>query len=60
MQAIFTSVKRTTLRAEVAKRAQLVMETTEAYLKMQLDREWDSECFSNMTRAVKCVGTWVK
>ncbi|XP_054092172.1 importin-13 isoform X2 [Zeugodacus cucurbitae] len=60
MQAIFTSVKRTTLRAEVAKRAPLVMETTEAYLKMQLEREWDSECFSNMTRAVKCVGTWVK
>ncbi|XP_011208225.2 importin-13 isoform X1 [Bactrocera dorsalis] len=60
MQAIFTSVKRTTLRAEVAKRTPLVMETTEAYLKMQLDHEWDSECFSNMTRAVKCVGTWVK
>ncbi|XP_054731571.1 importin-13 isoform X1 [Anastrepha obliqua] len=60
MQAIFTSVKRTTLRAEVAKRAPLVMKTTEAYLSMQLERAWDSECFSNMTRAVKCVGTWVK
>ncbi|XP_053959209.1 importin-13 [Anastrepha ludens] len=60
MQAIFTSVKRTTLRAEVAKRAPLVMKTTEAYLNMQLERVWDSECFSNMTRTVKCVGTWVK
>ncbi|XP_065354856.1 importin-13 [Calliphora vicina] len=60
MQAIYSSVKRTTLRAEVAKRAPLVIETTEKYLQMQLDRQWDVEAFNNMTRAVKCVGTWVK
>lgn len=60
MQAIYTSVKRATLRGEVAKRTPLVMETTEVYLQLQLDRKWDSEVFSNMTRAVKCVGTWVK
>ncbi|XP_055905627.1 importin-13 [Eupeodes corollae] len=60
MTAIYTSVKRATLRGEVAKRAPLVMETTEAYLQMQIDRDWDAEVFSNMTRAVKCVGTWVR
>lgn len=60
MQAIYSSVKRTTLRTEVAKRAPLVIETTERYLEMQLEREWDAEALNNMTRAVKCVGTWVK
>lgn len=60
MQAIYSSVKRTTLRAEVAKRTPIVIETTERYLQMQLEREWDAEIFNNMTRAVKCVGTWVK
>lgn len=60
MQAIYSSVKRTVLRAEVAKRTPLVIETTERYLQMQLEREWDTETFNNMTRAVKCVGTWVK
>ena len=60
MQAIYSSVKRTTLRAEVAKRTPLVIKTTETYLQMQLERQWDAEAFNNMTRAVKCVGTWVK
>uniref|UniRef100_A0A1B0G997 Importin-13 n=1 Tax=Glossina morsitans morsitans TaxID=37546 RepID=A0A1B0G997_GLOMM len=60
MQAIYTSVKRSTLRGEVAKRAPLVMETTETYLQMQLDREWDADAYGNMTKAVKCASTWVK
>uniref|UniRef100_W8B5B8 Importin-13 n=1 Tax=Ceratitis capitata TaxID=7213 RepID=W8B5B8_CERCA len=60
LQAIFTSVRRATMRAEVGKRFPLVMDTSVAYLNTQIDREWDSECFSNMTKAVKCVGGWVR
>ncbi|XP_030373790.1 importin-13 [Scaptodrosophila lebanonensis] len=59
-QAVHTSVKRVTLRNEIGKRTPLVMQTTENYLKEQLNREWDSECYNNMSRAVKCIGTWIK
>ncbi|EDX12495.1 GD20201 [Drosophila simulans] len=57
---IHTSVKRVVLRAELAKRVQLVIHTVERYLKLQMNRVWDAEAYSNMNRAVKCVGTWIK
>jgi len=59
-QVIHTSVKRVTLRAEIGKRVPLVLQTAERYLKLQMNRVWDAETYSNMNRAVKCVGTWIK
>ncbi|KAH8382844.1 hypothetical protein KR009_005580 [Drosophila setifemur] len=59
-QVIHTSVKRVTLRAEIGKRVPLVLHTCEGYLKQQMNRVWDAETYSNMIRAVKCVGTWIK
>ncbi|XP_016949181.1 importin-13 [Drosophila biarmipes] len=59
-QVIHTSVKRATLRAEIGKRVPLVLQTAERYLKLQMNRVWDAETYSNMNRAVKCVGTWIK
>ncbi|XP_037947984.1 importin-13 [Teleopsis dalmanni] len=60
MQAVYTSVKRVTLRAQVFIRAPLVMETTQTYLQSQLEQEWDMESFINMIRTVKCISSWVK
>lgn len=59
-QIIHTSVKRVTLRAEIGKRVPIVLQTAEEYLKMKMNRQWDAETYSNMNRAVKCVGTWIK
>ncbi|XP_001359959.2 importin-13 [Drosophila pseudoobscura] len=59
-QVIHTSVKRVTLRAEVGKRVPVILQTMEAYLRQQMNRVWDAEAYSNMIRAVKCVGTWIK
>uniref|UniRef100_A0A1A9ZQ87 Uncharacterized protein n=1 Tax=Glossina pallidipes TaxID=7398 RepID=A0A1A9ZQ87_GLOPL len=36
------------------------METTETYLQMQLDREWDADAYGNMTKVVKCASTWIE
>lgn len=59
-QVIHTSVKRVTLRAELGKRVPLVLQTNESFLRQQMNRVWDAETYSNMIRAVKCVGTWIK
>ncbi|XP_020815162.1 importin-13-like isoform X2 [Drosophila serrata] len=59
-QIIHTSVQRVTLRAEIGKRVPVVLQTAEEYLKMKMNRQWDAETYSNMNRAVKCVGTWIK
>ncbi|XP_055377446.1 importin-13 [Condylostylus longicornis] len=58
--AIYTSVKRATLRVEIAKKSPVVIQTIESYLEAQLERKWTDEMFSNMSRAVKCAGTWIK
>lgn len=59
-QVIHTSVKRVTLRAEIGKRVPLVLQTVEAYLKQQMNTEWDTEGYNNMARAVKCVSVWIR
>ncbi|EDW13739.1 importin-13 [Drosophila mojavensis] len=59
-QVIHTSVKRVTLRGEIGKRVPLVLQTIETFLKQQMGNEWDTEAYSNMTRAVKCVNVWIR
>ncbi|CAD7092399.1 unnamed protein product [Hermetia illucens] len=58
--AIYTSVRRVTLRGEINKKAPIVMKVIEGYLEAQVEREWRDEDITNVIKAVKCADIWIK
>lgn len=57
---IYASVQRVSIRNEICKRTQYVINIVEQFILSKCDQALTDEDMSTLLRAVKCVEAWIK